>query len=502
MISNSALMKKSKCHVVLFGPRVSPVLTVLLLLLLLLCSFVSVAMHGFQQFWSDVKFNFTTDMPSRFNQNSDGGALGGFRFVQRNHRDANSASEDFGSVENPDADDSVERDGDDAEQGPGAGTVNVLDCAQVSITLYFDAPSIVPQFDSIEEELKHAPHQGLDISFDCPVTLNYGPWADCQRDMLHKHFLPFDYRHVEAYEPVPGTLRQYTMFNTRIRFQGDVSCRVSYRELSLEEEGGEEFPAWLDILFQGGSNITVYMPWYPVQSSGSSMIIEGHLAQVQVVPSLTGEPFIDATALEIQFDLLWPNRWNALYDWKFNMHFISPSVFFLKDHLRMLTDISSHWVSYGDRIELDWFVPTVYTISISLSDFDWIWNCNENNIVEKFNSPEHNVHMTFRSPHMLLEIRMPWLTHDAPFAEISFNLSMSSTNIYLSMPGHHPMSLLIDNEQSRFCCITKFLMDGSYRYGYRHHVEYRDSIDLAFKVMVGSLAGLMVFANVHACYFF
>lgn len=95
----------------------------------------------------------------------------------------------------------------------------------------------------------------------------------------------------------------------------------------------------------------------------------------------------------------------------------------------MFNDISTDWTSFGKTVELDWFVPTVYTIRIWLSDFEWIWNCNENNIIEHFNTPEHNVHITFRSPEMLLEINMPWLTHDAPFADVSFHLALSNTNV-------------------------------------------------------------------------
>lgn len=50
------------------------------------------------------------------------------------------------------------------------------------------------------------------------------------------------------------------------------------------------------------------------------------------------------------------------------------------------------------------------------------------------------------------------------------------------MPTHHPMSHLIDDEQSRFLCAAKMEMDGTYNYGYRHHVDYRDSLDIIFSV--------------------
>lgn len=88
------------------------------------------------------------------------------------------------------------------------------------------------------------------------------------------------------------------MFDLRVRFVDAVSCRISYRELSQEPTNNEDRPAWLDFLFQGGSNVFLQTPWYPVSSSGSTMKVEGHFEQSKFIPSSTNKPFIDAGALE------------------------------------------------------------------------------------------------------------------------------------------------------------------------------------------------------------
>ena len=51
------------------------------------------------------------------------------------------------------------------------------------------------------------------------IVFSYGPWADRQRELLYKFFLPPDYQTMKATpEPKAGEKRVASMFQVRLRY--------------------------------------------------------------------------------------------------------------------------------------------------------------------------------------------------------------------------------------------------------------------------------------------
>jgi hypothetical protein len=45
--------------------------------------------------------------------------------------------------------------------------------------------------------------------------------------------------------------------------------------------------------------VTVNVPWFSVKDPGSSLIVDGHFEQLQIIPSSTLKPLVDAAALDV-----------------------------------------------------------------------------------------------------------------------------------------------------------------------------------------------------------
>lgn len=76
---------------------------------------------------------------------------------------------------------------------------NVLQSPYVTLTYHYDVQGPVPPgpehavFNSLT-----APQWGIDMVCNT-ATIEYGPWADRQRKLLHKFFQPSDYQVMSHY---------------------------------------------------------------------------------------------------------------------------------------------------------------------------------------------------------------------------------------------------------------------------------------------------------------
>ncbi|SPQ96404.1 unnamed protein product (mitochondrion) [Plasmodiophora brassicae] len=436
--------------------------------------FLSVAMHGVQQFLSEVKGNIASgvglgrdDLPIQQHQ-----------FQPQLQRRIIMLGKAIQAAASPNNVGSPGRTGNAFafDLPPDAGTtdkasesdsqVEVLQCARMSLSYFFDEATVIQEWISLEDEHEKSPEFGIDITCDSPAVIVYGAWVEHQRILLQSTFLPFAYRHAEVYTPRLGDLRRHVTFSTRIRFQSDSKLKVLY------QRPGNASTAELYVVFKADSTLTVLTPWYPLHSDGSAMVVEATFREASIVPSFTGSPLVDCTQLELKFNMHWPVRWNDPYNWHFLILFIGPSVFFLKDHLQMISEISSHWSSFARKIELDWFMPTCITLDIGFTDLQWFWNVNENNVVNKCNDMKDNAHILTRSPGMTILVRLPWMMHDAPTAEIDFSVMLQASHWSLLLPD---CLELFSQNQTRFLTCMKFSLDGKYKYGYHYHADFRDS---------------------------
>jgi hypothetical protein len=84
-----------------------------------------------------------------------------------------------------------------------------------------------------------------------------------------------------------------------------------------------------------------------------------------------------------------PLKWSARREWIVGITLRHSELYLLRDHINLFTDLGKDWAS-GPPSDFYRFVPTVYTIGISLQHYVLFLNGNDHNIVDKPLNKEEN----------------------------------------------------------------------------------------------------------------
>ena len=77
-----------------------------------------------------------------------------------------------------------------------------------------------------------------------------------------------------------------------------------------------------------------------------------------------------------------PLKWRDRRQWIFAVTLRRPSLFLLRDHINMLTDLGRDWSS-GPHVDYHRFIPMVYVVDLDFQNFELTTNLNDQNIIDK-----------------------------------------------------------------------------------------------------------------------
>jgi hypothetical protein len=77
-----------------------------------------------------------------------------------------------------------------------------------------------------------------------------------------------------------------------------------------------------------------------------------------------------------------PVRWNAERTWSVALHLRQPTLFILRDHVNMMTDLIRDWIS-GPPTDYQKFVPMIYAFRLELHHYELNLYVNDHNIIDK-----------------------------------------------------------------------------------------------------------------------
>jgi len=77
-----------------------------------------------------------------------------------------------------------------------------------------------------------------------------------------------------------------------------------------------------------------------------------------------------------------PLVWNAERRWSFSVSLRQPTIYILRDHVNMFTDLTRDWTS-GPPTGWNHFVPTIYVFELYLHQFELNLYANDQNIIDK-----------------------------------------------------------------------------------------------------------------------
>ncbi|KYQ88378.1 hypothetical protein DLAC_11076 [Tieghemostelium lacteum] len=316
----------------------------------------------------------------------------------------------------------------------------LLHCGRVEINYYSDVPGPVCQ-DQLVFKPKRAPKWGVDLNFLLPAHIVYGPWADRNRLLFQKFFLPTDYQIQPIYKPVVGDARQHAAFQFNMNFIKGSIFRVPFRELSkdvnltAEEIQAKKF-GWVDIKMEENSTISSLSPLFAYRESGYTSELTVSLKKCSLITSLTNTVFLQCSDMQLQMDVDYPLLWNQLTEWRLKFKLEDTQIFLLSDILTLFKDLGNDW-SAGEPLDITMFIPKNFHFDFTLKNFKLFCNVNEQNIINQPNNLMENAHYVFTGPKLKANLLLPFSSFQSPKTEISFDILIKKLQLKLILPVYN-----------------------------------------------------------------
>lgn len=379
----------------------------------------------------------------------------------------------------------------------------ILDSPKLAVNVHWDVPGLVLVPD---DNLRQSyPNLSEDINGDIPPDwgvdvriyggyIRYGPWADRQRADLQAVFFPTLYKDaVPEKRLLPGEPRVSTVFKLVIEIEEHVTLGIPTREESKDwkwkgRENGQDIAntrrkakkgnarhkknkkteatpetrscGWLDVKIFPNSTISLTVDLF-ARSKGFTNQIVLDLPEVEVSSSVNHGLLMRSTSQKIFCDLFYPLKWSGLCSWRIDLHADSPEIFLLRDHIFLLTDLISDWVS-GPPSEFHTFVPYDYAINLQLNGFKLYLNANDKNIINNPADTADNFFTMLYGRNLNAAISIPLKTFRPARNQVSFDVKANDGGMEIFSPPWNTYQTFLDD--SKIARMDSLRLHGSYDY--------------------------------------
>ncbi|KAF9268932.1 hypothetical protein L218DRAFT_892586 [Marasmius fiardii PR-910] len=351
------------------------------------------------------------------------------------------------------------------------------------------------------------PEWGLDLVV-VGGTIRYGPWADRQRAELQRVFFPPTYQSAHPTAQLePGDQRLWTAFKLFIEFREDVVLHVPFREASKnwQWDGLTDYPnrprtrepSHLHITAGDRSSIRYLMPMV-AGADGYESILEAHLDVMTLTSSLNDIRLITSESCRLHCELPSPLRWNAEREWLISVSLRSPTLFILRDHINMFTDLGKDWAS-GPPTQHHRFVPVVYHVDLELYQYELNLYANDQNIVDKPLTTDENAILTLSGSRLQNRTTLPSNMFRPEHTQVSFFVEIPDVSLRLSLPRWNIHAPHAPQDGSSLARVGSLTIRGSYLYYAEVHEENieqlkmnLDAHNVVFKALGWSIRYFMI----------
>jgi hypothetical protein len=284
-----------------------------------------------------------------------------------------------------------------------AKVTTLVDTPELDLTYYSDTPGVVPHQDEIGSldpkdkfgNVDVPPEYGIDVVIHGGMV-QYGPWADRQREALQKTFAPNIFFDSEPKSRLrAGETRVHADLVVSVTFSEETNLRIPTREPSKDwqfdakPEADLERPyGWLDVTAGADSTISYTQSQFATaQGYDANLVL--HLKSLSIASSINLQSFVDAKSCRLTLAMPVPLGWDAQRNWGIDMHFDTPDITLLRDHVTLISDIAKDWSS-GAEGDFHHFVPVHYNFKIGMNDYAFHLYINDCNIVDRPQSRDDN----------------------------------------------------------------------------------------------------------------
>lgn len=366
-----------------------------------------------------------------------------------------------------------------------AKVTSVIVSDKLSVCYYSDDAGIIPSrpvfslaeiktvddFDLANGD--YSPEWGLNLDFNDSIV-HYGPWADRQRPFIQNFFYPFVYRNFpQTPFPKVGEKREFCRMDLDINFHGETTWRIPAREQSKDwkfqekqkadiaeekndsakspNEKGEKISsrpyAWVDFKFDEGANFTMSIPML-FKDVGYQMDLKFGAPKLQILTSLNYAPLAIVERSDFYLYMDSPLAWNDMHTWDVDISFDKASIYILRDHTSLLSDLLNDW---NDRPsgDVEHFIPYDYNIRMNFKDNRILFCTNQENVISQPNDNQDNSFIVINCPNMTNEINMLFDKFEPIMYEYLVSFELSEPWFSFEPPNCSTLGTFL-NEESKF----------------------------------------------------
>nr|BCA90175.1 cold sensitive for fermentation protein [Ogataea thermomethanolica (nom. inval.)] len=367
---------------------------------------------------------------------------------------------------------------------------HILDSEYVDIHYYYDTPGEMSALQSskIEEksstcvQQKTAPANNVDISISKGV-IHYGPWADKERVLLHQMLFPSLCRDEKPQKPDPfGSKRTYTGFWMYIQTIDELVIRVPFRESSKDvlyannehvSNQLERRPfGWIEVKLGQDSVFNSSTSYIPSADSGWDNQFHLDLRNPSISSSVNHHVFFKAMKHTVDAEVGYPLQWNGAAKWIFNNQSTNAELYFLREHIDLLTDMFGDFSS-GEPTPYELFRPFFYVINWNVHNYNIYLNLNEKNIVSHPLDYNDNIYISFAGTELDLTVDIPMESIMSKITTFNYKLNTTFDLVVHLPPWHTGHNFLKTKEVGR---ANNFEMSGSFTYYNLVEIDTVDTI--------------------------
>ncbi|KAH7874742.1 uncharacterized protein C8R40DRAFT_1171340 [Lentinula edodes] len=375
----------------------------------------------------------------------------------------------------------------------------ILETSLLELCYYTDVVGLVPRASITQPSASDpfdigngdiGPEWGVDIAVN-DGTLKYGPWADRQRGELQRTFFPPVYSDSQESQRLqPGDSRVWTAMRVFLELRGETTLHVPLRESSKNwqwdgvvketERPRKREPAYLHLTAGDRSSISYLMPMV-ASKRGYEPILEVHLDTVTMTSSLNDIRLVSAESCRVHCELPSPLKWKAQRTWNVGVTLRRPTLYLIRDHINMFTDLGKDWSS-GSPHDYQRFIPMIYQIQLDMHYYELNLYANDQNIIDKPLVEDENAIFTLAGVRFSFNTTIPSNVYRPESTTVPLSIDVPDVSLKLSLPRWNTNALHAPKKGNTLAKVGSFHMDGSYLYFADFHEEHVEQLVLTMKV--------------------
>nr|XP_026696686.1 transmembrane protein KIAA1109 [Ciona intestinalis] len=262
------------------------------------------------------------------------------------------------------------------------------------------------------------------LRFGKRSSLNYGPWADRQRELIWKFFYPPDFQPLEVTKAAKaGELRMAKSMRVTANLLKEAEIDILFTK-------DDEINA-MHLNVSKGSFIDVDIPTVTT-STGYTSHIWGQFLFLDTTTSMQYRNLLKAETLHFDIKSHYPITWNAPQSWKCEVTVTKASIGLVFAHKDFISDLMDDWSSKSSP-DLLAFVPYTFAFQFKLREFELILPSNPHNWMDCYTKAKENAYVGIYGRELSIGFDLPFddflpLTFSIPF---KFNLHQAELCIFL-----------------------------------------------------------------------